>query len=100
MAFGRRCGSSAAQAQPVYKWVMPNGKTHYGSQPPADKDDAAPMKLQTNGTTTGAVGPRWFRGGKGASAKGPAVQPDGTKKIPEGVEDMAEGLQKVARHGR
>ena len=43
-----RCvgGSVGLQAQPVYKWVDANGKTHYGSQPPADKDDAAPMKLQ------------------------------------------------------
>ena len=37
--------SVGLQAQPVYKWVDANGKTHYGSQPPADKDDAAPMKL-------------------------------------------------------
>lgn len=25
---------AAAQAQPVYKWVDADGKTHYGSQPP------------------------------------------------------------------
>ena len=57
--------SVGLQAQPVYKWVDANGKTHYGSQPPADKDDAAPMKLQgTNGTTTGsASGPAGSGGG-------------------------------------
>ena len=36
---------AGAQAQPVYKWVDANGKTHYGSQPPANKDDVEPMKL-------------------------------------------------------
>ena len=49
------CG--AAQAQPVYKWVDENGKTHYGSQPPPAKPDAAPLKLQgSNGTSGGAGG--------------------------------------------
>ena len=88
--------SVGLQAQPVYKWVDANGKTHYGSQPPADKDDAAPMKLQgTNGTTTGsASGPAGSGGGKSTSTKGVEYNADGTKKIPEGVKDMAEGLRK------
>ena len=88
--------SVGLQAQPVYKWVDANGKTHYGSQPPADKDDAAQMKLQgTNGTTTGsASGPAGSGGGKSTSTKGVEYNADGTKKIPEGVKDMAEGLRK------
>ena len=73
--------SVGLQAQPVYKWVDANGKTHYGSQPPADKDDAAPMKLQgTNGTTTGsASGPAGSGGGKSTSTKGVEYNADGTK---------------------
>ena len=38
--------------------------------------------------------PRWFRGGKSTSTKGVEYNADGTKKIPEGVKDMAEGLRK------
>ena len=88
--------SVGLQAQPVYKWVDANGKTHNNSQPTADKDEAAPMKQQgTNGTTTGsASGPAGSGGGKSTSTKGVEYNADGTKKIPEGVKDMAEGLRK------
>ncbi len=88
-----------AQAQPVYKWVDANGKTHYSSQPPANKDDAEPMKLQgTNGTTTGSGSGSGASGAsRSASTKGAGANEynaDGTKKIPEGVKEMAEGLRK------
>ena len=43
--------SAGAQAQPVYKWVDADGKTHYGSQPPPAKQDAEPLKLQSNNGT-------------------------------------------------
>ena len=69
-----------AQAQPVYKWVDAEGRTHYGGQPPASPQDAEPMKLH------GASAPN--RAGE------PRYNADGTKKIPEGVKDMAEGLRK------
>ena len=75
--------SVGLQAQPVYKWVDANGKTHYGSQPPADKDDAAPMKLQgTNGTTTGsASGPAGSGGGKSTSTKGWSTTPTAPRRF-------------------
>ena len=83
------CG--AAQAQPVYKWVDENGKTHYGSQPPPAKPDAAPLKLQgSNGTS----------GGAGAAGKGSAsaraqqeYNPDGTKKVPKDVAEFGKALK-------
>lgn len=90
-----------AQAQPVYKWVDANGKTHYGSQPPAHKDDVEPMKLQgTNGTTTGgstgSVGSGGQGGSKSASGKGATeYNADGTKKVPKDVQEFGEGLQKA-----
>ena len=69
-----------AQAQPVYKWVDAEGRTHYGGQPPASQQDAEPMKLHGGGAPHRAADPRY--------------NADGTKKIPEGVKDMAEGLRK------
>ncbi len=83
------------QAQPVYKWVDANGKTHYGSQPPASKDDVEPMKLQgTNGTTTG--GSTASGAGKNASGKSATeYNADGTKKIPKDVQEFGEGLKKA-----
>jgi hypothetical protein len=70
-----------AHAQPVYKWVDADGKTHYGQQQPSAQD--APLRLQsTNGTSNGAGGPV-----SGSSA-------DGTKKVPKEVAEMAEGLRK------
>jgi hypothetical protein len=86
------------QAQPVYKWVDANGKTHYGSQPPASKDDVEPMKLQsTNGTTTGGdTGSGGAEGRKSASGKGATeYNADGTKKISKDVQEFGEGLKKA-----
>ena len=59
-------GRAGAQAQPVYKWVDADGKTHYGSQPPPARQDAEPLKLQSNNGTSGGSG---SSSGKGASAK-------------------------------
>ena len=82
------------QAQPVYKWVDANGKTHYGSQPPANKDDVEPMKLPgANGTTAGSSA---GAAGKSASGKAPTeYNADGTKKIPKDVQEFGEGLKKA-----
>lgn len=76
-----------AQAQPVYKWVDADGKTHYGSQPPPAKQDAEPLKLQSNNGSTRSAS---------QSAK-PAQQynPDGTKKIPKDVEEFGQGMKKA-----
>jgi len=84
--------SAGAQAQPVYKWVDADGKTHYGSQPPPSKQDAEPLKLQSNNGTSGGSG---SSNGKGASAKaGQQYNPDGTKKVSKDVEEFGEGLKK------
>jgi hypothetical protein len=80
--------SALAQAQPVYKWVDANGKTHYGQQQPSAED--APLHLQsTNGTSNGAGGSVG-----GATGATPQRNADGTKKVPKEVADMAEGLRK------
>ena len=75
-----------AQAQPVYKWVDAEGKTHYGAQPPP-KQDMEPLKLQSNNGTSGASS------GKGAKDKA-QYNPDGTKKISKGVEELGQGFKK------
>ena len=69
-----------AQAQPVYKWVDAEGRTHYGGQPPASLQDAEPMTLHGGGAPGRAAGPRY--------------NADGTKKIPKEVQEFGEGLQK------
>lgn len=84
-----------AQAQPVYKWVDANGKTHYGSQPPAAQQEAEPMKLQPNSSTSGAGGGSGSKGATGKSASAAQTNPDGTKKIPKDVQELGEGLQKA-----
>lgn len=71
-----------AQAQPVYKWVDAEGKTHYGSQPPPSKADAEPMKLQgTNGTGGGAAGSSSGKGSANARAK-QEYNPTGRRRSP------------------
>ncbi|RQO82485.1 DUF4124 domain-containing protein [Acidovorax sp. FJL06] len=85
-----------AQAQPVYKWVDADGKTHYGSQPPPTKQDAEPLKLQSNNGTSGSGGSSGGSGSKGASGKAqPQYNPDGTKKIPRDVEEFGQGMKKA-----
>lgn len=71
---------AGAQAQPVYKWVDAEGRTHYGGQPPASLQDAEPMKLHGGGAPGRAAGPRY--------------NADGTKQIPKEVQEFGEGLQK------
>lgn len=89
MVFG-----TAAHAQPVYKWVDENGKTHYGSQPPPAKQDAEPMKLQSNNGTSGGAGSAGSKGGTaGKSAGATEYNPDGTKKIPKDVAEFGEALK-------
>jgi hypothetical protein len=87
---------TAAHAQPVYKWVDADGKTHYGSQPPPAKQDAEPMKLQNNNGTTGSAGSASSKGGTaGKSAGATEYNADGTKKIPKEVQEFGEGLTKA-----
>lgn len=62
------------QAQPVYKWVDADGKTHYGSQRPAGSQDAEAMKLQ----------------GKNASSAGST---GGTKPIPKDTQELMKGME-------
>ncbi|WP_312840038.1 DUF4124 domain-containing protein, partial [Delftia tsuruhatensis] len=40
-----------AAAQPVYKWVDAEGRTHYGSQLPVDQADAGQIKVSPNGSS-------------------------------------------------
>ncbi|MBU0747697.1 MAG: DUF4124 domain-containing protein [Gammaproteobacteria bacterium] len=84
---------TAAHAQPVYKWVDADGKTHYGSQPPPAKQDAEPMKLQSNNGSTGSAGSKGGTAGKSAAAT--QYNADGTKKIPKEVQEFGEGLTKA-----
>lgn len=84
---------TAAHAQPVYKWVDADGKTHYGSQPPPAKQDAEPMKLQSNNGSTGSTGSKGGTAGKSAAAT--QYNADGTKKIPKEVQEFGEGLTKA-----
>ena len=89
MVFG-----TAAHAQPVYKWVDENGKTHYGSQPPPAKQDAEPMKLQSNNGTSGSAGSAGSKGSAAGKSSGATeYNPDGTKKIPKDVAEFGEALK-------
>lgn len=88
------CVGAQAQAQPVYKWVDAEGKTHYGSQPPPTKQDAEPLKLQSNNGTSGA-GNGGGSSGRTASGKAQQYNPDGTKKVSKDVEELGEGLKKA-----
>ena len=54
-------------------------------------DEAAGHQWHHHGQ---CVGPRWFRGRKEHFDQTVEYNADGTKKIPEGVKDMAEGLPK------
>jgi len=83
--------AAGAQAQPVYKWVDADGKTHYGSQPPPSQQDAQPMKLQGNSGSNNSGGGT----GKGAAARQQQYNADGTKKISKDVEEFGEGLKKA-----
>ena len=87
--------AATAQAQPVYKWVDADGKTHYGSQPPPAKQDAEPLKLQSNNGSTGSGGKNSGNStSKSASAK-TEYNPNGTKKVSKDVEEFGEGLKKA-----
>lgn len=75
-----------AMAQGVYKWVDADGKTHYGSQPPATDKGGEALKLHSNSG---------FGGNNNAPAPKPAeYNADGTKKIPKGVQELGDGLMK------
>ena len=86
MVAGAVC-AGVVQAQPVYKWVDADGKTHYGSQPPPSQPGAEAMKLQGSSATS--------PGGKSGARAGQQYNADGTKKIPKEVEEFGEGLKKA-----
>lgn len=83
----------AVMAQPIYKWVDAEGKTHYGAQPPDAQPEAAPLKITPNGSG----------GGGGASATGKGARSnagynaDGTKKVPKEVREFEAGLEQRLR---
>ena len=94
VAVGMLWLGAGAHAQPVYKWVDAEGKTHYGSQPPPpSKADAEPLKLQSNNGAT-----KSSSSSSSSSAKpgqGQQYNADGTKKIPKDVEEFGEGMKKA-----
>ena len=83
---------AGAHAQPVYKWVDADGKTHYGSQPPPSKADAEPLKLQNNNGTSKSASSSSSSGKAGSAAQ--QYNADGTKKIPKDVEEFGQGMKK------
>jgi hypothetical protein len=72
-----------AAAQPVYKWVDAEGRTHYGSQLLVDQADAGQIKVSPNGSS-----------GAGSGRFGEERNPDGTKKLPKQVRELADGVAK------
>jgi hypothetical protein len=79
--------SATGHAQGVFKWVDAEGKTHYGSQPPAtDSKGGEALKLHSNS-------------GFGGNNNGKAVEynPDGTKKLSKDVQDLAKGMEKALK---
>ena len=81
--------AGALVAQPVYKWVDAQGQTHYGSQPPPQQADASQVKVSPNGSSGAGAG----RFGEGPEAR----NPDGTRKLPKGAQEMADGLAQGLR---
>jgi hypothetical protein len=81
--------SAPGHAQGVFKWVDAEGKTHYGSQPPATDKGSEPMKLRSNSG---------FGGDNNGKVR-PAVEynADGTKKVPKDVQDFAKGMEKALK---
>jgi hypothetical protein len=80
--------SCSVMAQPVYKWVDAQGKTHYTAQPPEAQPDAAPLKITPNGSTGGS--------GSGGRRSG-GYNADGTKQVPREVREVEAGLEKRLR---
>ena len=81
--------AGALTAQPVYKWVDAQGQTHYGSQLPPQQADASQVKVSPNGSSGAGAG----RFGEGPETR----NPDGTRKLPKGAQEMADGLAQGLR---
>ena len=79
----------------MYKWVDADGKTHYGSQPPPAKQDAEPLKLQSNNGSTGSGGKNSGNSTSKSAAAKTEHNPNGTKKVSKDVEEFADGLKKA-----
>ncbi len=79
-------GASTTSAQGVYKWVDAEGKTHYGSQPPANDKGGEALRFHSNSGLGG--------NDRGKVKPAPEYNADGTKKVPKGVQEMGEGLMK------
>ncbi|RGE46002.1 DUF4124 domain-containing protein [Comamonas testosteroni] len=75
-------GASAAQS--VYKWVDAQGQTHYSSQLPPQQAESSQLKVSPNGSSGAGAG----RFGESRELR----NPDGTKKLPKGAQEMADGL--------
>jgi hypothetical protein len=80
--------AGACHAQGVYKWVDAQGKTHYGSQPPATDNGGEALKLHSNSG---------FGGDNNGKVRTPEYNADGTKKIPKDVQDFAKGMEKALK---
>jgi hypothetical protein len=81
--------ASLGHAQGVYKWVDAEGKTHYGSQPPTTDKGTEALKLRNNSGFGGD--------NNGKAAPTTEYNPDGTKKIPKDVQDLAKGMEKALK---
>ncbi|MDR7307698.1 DUF4124 domain-containing protein [Rhodoferax saidenbachensis] len=75
-------------AQGVYKWVDAEGKIHYGAQPPANEKTSEPLKLHSNSG---------FGGDNNGKVRATEYNADGTKKIPQDVQDFAKGMEKALK---
>lgn len=78
-----------AMAQGVYKWVDADGKTHYGSQPPATDKGGEALKLHSNSGFGG--------NNNGKAAPTTEYNADGTKKVSKEVQDFAKGMEKALK---
>ena len=77
-----------AHAQPVYKWVDAQGKTHYGQQPTTTDKSPEAVKLHGNSG---------FGGDNNGKALSAEYNADGTKKIPKDVQEFASGMEKALK---
>ena len=77
-----------AHAQGVYKWVDAQGKTHYGSQPPAADKGGEALKLHSNSG---------FGGDNNGRVRATEYNADGTKKLSKDVQELAKGMEKALK---
>ena len=88
LAYSLLLCAAVAHAQPVYKWVDADGKTHYGSQPSANDKGSEALKIHSNSG---------FGGDNNGKARNAEYNADGTKKVPKDVQDMVKGFEKALK---